>query len=77
VPATPGALAAWPATWAGETIGEAGQAFKGLRFQARSGDQWPAVAEEPAYRRAREAQQRAQLVKAGARLAQILTTLWP
>jgi len=77
VPATPGPLAAWPATWAGETIGEAGQAFKGLHFQARSGDQWPAVAEEPAYRRAREAQQRAQLVKAGARLAQILTTLWP
>jgi S1/P1 Nuclease len=39
--------------------------------------QWPASADEPAYRRSREALQHAQLVKAGARLAQILTTLYP
>jgi len=77
VPATPGALATWPATWAGETIGEAAQAFQALKIQPKAGVQWPASADEPAYRQAREALQHAQMVKAGARLAQILTTLWP
>lgn len=77
VPATPGAIATWPATWAGETIGAAAQAFQPLTIQPKAGVQWPASADEPAYRRAREALQQAQMVKAGARLAQILTTLWP
>ena len=81
VPATPGAMPTWAAGWAGETVGEAGKAFKDLKIGAKHagamGAEWPATAAEPAYRQAREALQHEQLVKAGARLAQILTTLWP
>lgn len=72
-----GPIAQWPGAWAGETIGEAAGAFKGLKIGAKTGDNWPATADEPAYRQARENLQHAQLVKAGARLAQILTTLFP
>lgn len=77
LPASAGAPASWPAAWAGETIVAAGSALQGLKFGPRSGDNWPASADEPAYRLSREALQRAQLLKAGARLAQVLTTLWP
>lgn len=74
---TTGPIAQWPAAWAGETIGEASGAFKGLKIGAKAANIWPATADEPAYRQARENLQHAQLVKAGARLAQILTTLYP
>lgn len=77
VPATTGPMAQWPAAWASESIVAAGQALQPLKFQPRTGEQWPATAQEPAYWLSREALQHAQLVKAGARLAQILTTLFP
>lgn len=77
LPPATGDMAAWPAAWATDTLHTAPQAFEGLKFGAKAGAQWPATADEPAYRQAREALQQAQLVKAGARLAQILTTLWP
>lgn len=81
VPRTAGTADQWPAAWAGETVRQAAPAFRDLRFGARiagSGPaKWPATAREPDYRRAREALQHEQLVKGGARLAQILTTLWP
>jgi hypothetical protein len=77
VPASTGPIANWPATWASETLVAARSAFKGLDIQPKVGDQWPATAEEPAYRVSRETLHEAQLVKAGARLAQILTTIWP
>jgi hypothetical protein len=70
-------MAQWPALWAGETIEAASGVFKGLKIGAKTGDHWPATTDEPAYRQARENLQHAQLVKAGARLAQILTTLYP
>ena len=81
VAATPGALADWPTTWADDTAAEAAKAFGGLTFGAKvkagfdSG--WPASAAEPAYRQAQQALQHDQIVKAGARLAKILSTLWP
>ena len=77
VPAATGPMTQWPATWASESIVSARSAFKGLAIERKVGDQWPATAEEPTYRLSREALQEAQIVKAGARLAQILTTLWP
>ncbi len=80
-PPPQGPLAGWAADWAGDTNAQAAKAFDGLRFGARQstpkGVQWPASASEPDYRRTREALQQAQLVKAGARLARVLTTLWP
>jgi S1/P1 Nuclease len=79
-PAT-GSLPQWPADWASETASQAAKAFEGLKIGAKvvtaAGAEWPATAAEPAYQGAREALQHEQLVKAGARLAQVLTALWP
>jgi len=75
-PAT-GAIDRWPTAWASETLADADQAFKGLKIAPKAGDTWVVTATEPDYRLAREALQHQQIVKAGARLAQIVTTLWP
>lgn len=81
VPPAKGAMAQWAADWAGESVVQAGKAFKGLKIGAKQagamGAAWPATATDPNYRQTREALQHEQLVKAGARLAQMLTTLWP
>ena len=81
VPATPGPLATWPVAWADETAGVASQAFKDLHFAAKvsqgKDDSWPASATEPAYRQAQQVLQKDQIVKAGARLAKILTIVFP
>ncbi len=71
----------WPTEWASDTAAEASKAFEGLTIGGKAstpqGVAWPATAPEPAYRQAREALQHQQLLKAGARLAQLLTTLFP
>jgi S1/P1 Nuclease len=71
----------WAATWAGESTVQAAKLYAGLTFGAKvvapSGDDWPATAAEPAHRLLREAMQKEQLLKGGARLAQILKTVWP
>jgi S1/P1 Nuclease len=77
VPPTAGPLHTWPTAWADDTLGAARQAYEGLQIQPRVGTVWPARADEPGYRQRREALQQAQIVKAGARLAQVLTALWP
>ena len=81
VAATPGALATWPVAWADETASVASQAFKDLRFAAKvtvgKDESWPASATEPAYRQAQQVLQKDQIIKAGARLAKILTTVFP
>lgn len=75
-PAT-GPMTQWPAAWASDTLADADQVFKGLKIAPKAGDTWAVTATEPDYRLAREALQQAQIVKAGARLAQIVSTLWP
>ncbi len=77
VPASSGPPEQWPAQWASDTLRVAPQAFQPLKFGAKAGGAWPATTTEPAYRLARENLQRAQLAKAGARLAALLTTLFP
>lgn len=72
-----GPMDRWPTAWASDTLADADQAFKGLQIAPKAGDTWAVSATEPDYRLAREALQRAQIVKAGARLAQIVTALWP
>ncbi len=72
-----GPINQWPAAWASDTLADADLAYKGLKIEPKVADAWVVKATEPDYRLAREALQRAQLVKAGARLAQIVTTLWP
>lgn len=71
----------WTTTWASDTVVAARKAYKGLKFGPKvttpAGSEWRATAAEPAYRRAREALQREQLIKGGARLAQVLNAVWP
>lgn len=76
-PLTAGSPETWATQWASETIVQGKAAFAGLQFSPQASDHtWPAT--HPAsYAKNRQALQRAQLLKAGARLAQILQTLWP
>lgn len=72
-----GDVAQWPTAWATDTVRVAPQVFQGLAIRPKTDGSWPATATDPAYRQARENLQAAQLAKAGARLAQLLTTLMP
>ena len=72
-----GPMNQWPTAWASDTLADADQVFKGLKIAPKAGDTWAVTATEPDYRLAREALQQAQIVKAGARLAQLVSTLWP
>lgn len=78
---TAGKPLTWSAQWAGESTAQAAQVYAGLKIGQKAvalgGAEWAASATEPAYRLSREAMQREQLIKGGARLAQILKALWP
>ena len=78
---TTGNADTWPLAWTNDTLGVARKAFEPLKFGAKTAgvkpDQWPATAAEPAYKQARETLQHEQIVKAGARLARLLTELLP
>ncbi|MGM9516144.1 S1/P1 nuclease [Roseateles sp. DB2] len=80
VPAMASPPALWPAQWASETMNEAEAAYAGLRFGERQsslrGSRW--VVTLPADYEARsQVLVRQQLARAGARLAQLLQTIWP
>ncbi|WP_068874055.1 MULTISPECIES: S1/P1 nuclease [unclassified Phenylobacterium] len=83
VPGTQGALADKPATWATESIREARKAYDGLTFSAvgvasNNSRYWIAqFTNEAAYGQARRSMQSRQVVKAGARLAEIYNAIWP
>lgn len=67
----------WSLQWATDTIHSAGPAFAGMSFSPESASKhWQATV-PASYATDREALQRAQLVKAGARLAQLLRAIWP
>ena len=51
---------------------EAEKAFTGLTFDSKSGKDWPATANAHVSALAEE-----QVAKGGARLAQLLNTIWP
>lgn len=76
IPATPGPVAEWAVNWASDTVVSAQPAFSALTFgpQASNGH-WPA-SHARGYSRNREALQRQQLIKGGARLAELLRTIW-
>jgi S1/P1 Nuclease len=81
VPASAGPASKWVQQWASETVGVSRAAFVGLSFgeEENAGTreaQWPVV--EPAgYASHRAALQKQQLVRAGARLAQVLIVVFP
>lgn len=68
----------WPVLWASDTLKASRSAFEGMVFGEASGKppHWAATLPE-GYAQRREEIQQAQLVKAGARLAQLLRAIFP
>jgi hypothetical protein len=80
VPPTPGALSTWPEKWASETVATSKAAFRDLQFATgSSAGRWQASLRSgaPSYAKSRRAIQKPRLIKAGARLAQLLMAVWP
>jgi hypothetical protein len=81
IPASQGAMENWPTAWASETLLVARDAFKGLSFQPvdpAPRQKWSVAFDDAtSYRQAADAIKRKQLAKGGARLAEILNTIWP
>lgn len=81
VPPSQGAIETWPASWASDTIEVAHQAFDDLHFQRAEPP--PQVAwtvsfdDHTAYLWLADLIKRRQLAKGGARLAEVLNTIWP
>ena len=75
--ATKGPVTVWAVSWASDTVASASPAFSALTFgpQASNGH-WPATHGSD-YSQNRQALQRQQLIKGGARLAELLRTIWP
>jgi hypothetical protein len=79
---TTGPIDSWSSTWASESVGQAQKAFQGVSFQGADNGQdvgtgaWTAQLPE-GYTATREAIQRQQLERAGARLAQIIAATLP
>ena len=67
------------ALWAGETVRLSNNAFKGLTFGSRNDQgKWPATVDNAfLYRTKLENMQRQQIIKGGARLAELLREIWP
>jgi len=76
VAATHGPLGHWSSTWASDTQKQARKAFTGLKFGAKSDLGWT-VKFPSGYAQSMTTIKRAQLTKAGARLAQLLAAIWP
>jgi hypothetical protein len=75
VVSTPLPIKGWAAIWASDTVTAAGDAFNGLKFSGPSGH-WT-VKLPDGYDMTEQMIKRKQLAKAGARLAQLLNTIWP
>ena len=67
------------ALWAGESVRLSNDAFKGLTFGNRNDQgKWPATVDNAfLYRTKLENMQRQQIIKGGARLAELLREIWP
>jgi len=77
VPTTPGAPSGWSTTWATDTIVVGKIAFSDVAYSAEDTHRQWKVTLPPGYNEMKEKLQREQLIKAGARLAQLLTALFP
>jgi hypothetical protein len=78
VPATPGPITGWAQAWASDTVLQAHKAFAGLTFSGAGHRLWDVqFADKPGYEQNAEKIKRDQLAKGGARLAQLLNSIWP
>jgi S1/P1 Nuclease len=76
VPLTSGSLPDWPQMWASETLKDAQKAFVGVKFASKSGKTWTTTLPS-GYTAKMTAIKTERIEKAGARLAQVLETIWP
>jgi S1/P1 Nuclease len=67
----------WPSLWATDTISSGAAAFEGASFSDKDSEGRWTISTPPNYRDSRQALQRTQLIKGGARLAQLLKAIWP
>ena len=74
---TSGPIADWPQIWATETLGEGKKAFHNLSYSTEDARHHFGVTLPAGYDEFRADIQRTQILRAGARLAQILKTIWP
>ena len=75
-----GPIEEWPAEWASDTIRVSQQAFIGLHFEHEPppNTSWTVSYDDHlAYLFLADVIKRRQLAKSGARLAEILNTIWP
>ena len=81
VPADSAPMDGWAASWATDTLQVAREAFKDLSFGPKKDGKWPVSFGDHdhhvAYLHRMDEIKRQQLAKAGARLAEILNTIWP
>jgi hypothetical protein len=81
VPASQGGIEDWPAAWASDSLRVAHDAFAGLTFKqthSQPSSRWAvAFDDHTAYLRTQDEIKRKQLAKGGARLAELLNTIWP
>jgi len=76
VPRTEGRLKEWSTHWADDTLAQARIAWAGLDFRPQDAGQWTTTL-TGRYDDAMAPVKKRQLTLAGARLAQVLMTLWP
>ncbi len=76
VPRTAGQCLTWPAKWAGDTVKQSKKAFAGLTYGEQENGHW-SVTLPPTYHATMADVKQAQIVKAGAHLAQLLKAIWP
>jgi hypothetical protein len=76
VPPSQGAIDTWSAAWADGTLAQARAALQGLTFAAQGNGRW-SVPLDGRYDDAMGPVKKQQLTEAGARLAQVLRTIWP
>jgi S1/P1 Nuclease len=78
IPATQGAIKDWAGNWASDTVKVAQTAFNGLTFFGAPPDGWTVeFADRQKYEMDAEQIKFTQLAKGGARLAQLLNSIWP
>ena len=68
----------WSVAWASDTLLAAQEAFSGAKFAKGADARWTVTfVDHAAYQRAQDALKLRQMAKAGARLAEIMNTIWP
>ena len=76
VPVSSGPSLTWPAQWAAGTVVQANAALTGPTYGPLSGNAWT-VRLPPGYAQSMATIKKTQLIRAGARLAQLLQDIWP